>query len=169
MLTRRTFGMMLAVLPCAVATSGPVTAESYPTRPIKLIVPQAAGGPTDSLARLIAQQLSAALDEPVVVDNRPGGGLMIGTRAAAAADPDGYTLLFAPPGPLTVSPAISRDLGYDPLKSFVPVALLARSPQIFWSLLLRSPRSRFMSWSLMRKRTPVSSILAFPASAPSPI
>ena len=130
MLTRRTFGMMLAVLPCAVATSGPVTAESYPTRPIKLIVPQAAGGPTNSLARLIAQQLSAALDEPVVVDNRPGGGLMIGTRAAAAADPDGYTLLFAPPGPLTVSPAISRDLGYDPLKSFVPVALLARSPQI---------------------------------------
>ncbi len=130
MFIRRIFGMCLATLICAVGTIGPVAAETFPTRPIKLIVPQPPGGPGDIFARLIARQLSATLGQPVIVDNRPGGALMIGTKDVATATPDGYTLLFAPPGPLTVRPAIAQNLGYDPVKSFAPVALVASSPQI---------------------------------------
>lgn len=128
MLTRRAFVLGLATLPLAGAAGA--AAEPYPTRLIKLILPQPPGGPGDMFARLIAQQMSASLGQPVIVDNRPGGALMIGTSAVAAAKPDGYTLLFVPPGPLTVRPAIAKDLGYDPIKSFAPVALVASSPQI---------------------------------------
>jgi tripartite-type tricarboxylate transporter receptor subunit TctC len=74
--------------------------------------------------------LSAVLGQPIVVDNRPGAGGTLGAKIAAGADPDGHTLLLTPPGPLTVSPAIRKNLGYDPVESFAPVAFIASSPQV---------------------------------------
>src|SRR5262249_27474978 len=102
MLTRRAFGMMLVAISSGHGPCGRAMAQSYPARPIKLIVPILAGGPADAIARLVAQNLSAALNEPVIVDNRAGGGWTIGTRAAAVAEADGHTLLLALPGPFTV-------------------------------------------------------------------
>jgi tripartite-type tricarboxylate transporter receptor subunit TctC len=110
------------------AAAAAATAQSYPSRLIKMIVPFPPGG-ADVMARLIADRLSAALAQPVIVENRPGGaGGTVGAKAVAAADPDGHTLLFTSPGPLTTSPAVYRNLDYDPIKSFAPVATIATSP-----------------------------------------
>ena len=87
---------------------GPAHAQAYPTKVIKLIVPAGPGGPTDVLARLVADRMSAALGQPVVIDNRGGGGGAIGAKAVAAADPDGYTLLFGNTATLAEIPAISK-------------------------------------------------------------
>ena len=89
------------------------------------------GGPTDGAARLIADRLSSLFGQTVVVENRPGGaGGTVGVKSAASADPDGYTILFTPPGPLVTAPAIFRNVGYDPAKAFAPVAAVFSSPQI---------------------------------------
>jgi tripartite-type tricarboxylate transporter receptor subunit TctC len=103
-------------------------AQPYPSRPIKMIVPFPPGG-ADVMARLTADRLSTALGQPVIVENRAGGGGgTVGTKVVAAADPDGHTLLFTSPGPLTSSAAVYKNLDYDPIKSFVPVAMIAVSP-----------------------------------------
>jgi tripartite-type tricarboxylate transporter receptor subunit TctC len=98
------------------------TAQPYPNRPIKMIVPFPAGGPPDTLARLVGNDISARLGQTVVIDNRPGGGATIGTRVVANAEPDGYTLLFASTTSLSIGPALFKNLDYDPIKSFAPVA-----------------------------------------------
>src|SRR5712691_5506904 len=103
-------------------------AQSYPSRPIKMIVPFPPGG-ADVMARLVADRVSAALGQPVIVENRAGGGGgTVGAKAAAAADPDGYTLLFTSPGPITTNAAVYKHLDYDPIRSFAPVAMIAVSP-----------------------------------------
>jgi tripartite-type tricarboxylate transporter receptor subunit TctC len=103
-------------------------ATAYPSRPIKLIVPYPPGG-ADVMARLVADRIAAALGQPVIVENRAGGGGgTVGAKAVANAEPDGYTLLFTSPGPLTTSPAVYRNLDYDPIKSFAPVAMIASAP-----------------------------------------
>lgn len=99
------------------------SAESYPTRPIRYIVPFGSG-PTEVQARWIAERLGSALGQRVVVENHAGEGGAAGTRLVARADPDGYTLLAANPGPLTVAPAVRGGTGYDPEKDFSPVALM---------------------------------------------
>src|SRR5262245_53449642 len=120
------FAAMLGAL-CACA-AGLATADSYPNRVVKLVVPFTPGG-ADVMARLVSDRLAAALGQPVIVENRPGGGGgTVGTKTVAAADPDGYTLLFTSPGPLTTSPAVYRKLDYDPITSFAPVAMIAASP-----------------------------------------
>jgi tripartite-type tricarboxylate transporter receptor subunit TctC len=96
-------------------------AQPYPNQPIKMIVPFTAGSPNDVVARMLAQQLTTRLGQNVIIDNRPGAGTTIGTKAAASAEPNGYTLLFNSSS-MVVSPAMYRNPGYDPLKSFVPVA-----------------------------------------------
>ena len=107
---------------------GAAIAQTYPSRIIKMIVPFPPGG-ADVVARLIADRLTVALGQPVIVENRPGGaGGTVGAKAVAAADPDGHTLLFTSPGPLTTSAAVYRNLDYDPIKSFAPVATIAMSP-----------------------------------------
>jgi tripartite-type tricarboxylate transporter receptor subunit TctC len=107
---------------------GAAIAQTYPSRVIKMIVPFPPGG-ADVIARLIADRLTVALGQPVIVENRPGGaGGTVGAKAVAAADPDGHTLLFTSPGPLTTSAAVYRNLDYDPIKSFAPVATIAMSP-----------------------------------------
>jgi len=110
--------------------AGPATAQSYPAKPIKLIVPFPPGGPIDTMARFMAQPLSARLGQSIVIENRPGGGATLGTRSVAAAEPDGYTLLFGSSGSLAVAPALYSNLDYDPVASFTPVATFSILQQL---------------------------------------
>lgn len=103
------------------ATTTAASAQSYPSQPIRMIVPFTAGSPNDVVARLLAQQLTTRLGQNVIIDNRPGAGTNAGTKAAASAEPNGYTLLFNSSS-MVVSPAMYKNPGYDPQKSFVPVA-----------------------------------------------
>ena len=118
MLTRRTLTLALAASPFV---SGAARADKYPVRPVKMIAPFTPGSPVDVVARLLAQQLSAALPQSVVVENRQGAGTIIGMKAVATAEPDGYTLLFQSSS-LVVAPAMYKNMDFDPLKSFAPVA-----------------------------------------------
>ena len=113
---------MLALMASSAAL--PAAAADYPTRPIRMIAPFTPGSPVDVVARLLAQHLSTQLKQSVVVENRPGAGTTIGMKAAALAEPDGYTLLFQSSS-LVVAPAMYKNLDYDPLKSFAPVANIA--------------------------------------------
>ena len=111
----------LLVAIAALALVGPATAQSYPARVIKLVVPYTPGSPNDVMARLLTQHLAARLGQPIVIDNKPGGGTTIGTKAAAAAEPDGYTLLFVSSS-IALDRAMKKKVDYDPLKDFAPVA-----------------------------------------------
>ncbi len=105
--------------------------QAYPARLIRIVVPFPAGGPSDVLARLLARNLSAALGQPVIVENRPGGaGGSVGVRTVAGAAPDGYTLLLLPVDAFIQAPLVFKGLDYDPLKSFAPVASLVTSPYV---------------------------------------
>jgi tripartite-type tricarboxylate transporter receptor subunit TctC len=113
------------------ALSTPAAAQSYPNRPVKIIVPFAPGGPTEFVVRLIADRLTAALAQPFVIENRPGGGGgTVGAKSVAAAEADGYTLLFSSPGPLVTAAAVYKNLDYDPIKSFAPIAMVIYAPQM---------------------------------------
>jgi tripartite-type tricarboxylate transporter receptor subunit TctC len=101
---------------------------AYPDKPIRLIVPFAPGGNADAVGRITAEVMHQALGQPVVVDNRAGAGGSIGADAVAKATPDGYTLLVASNGPMTVNPFVQAKLGYDPLKDLVAVALTSYVP-----------------------------------------
>lgn len=105
-----------------------VAAQNYPTRPVTIIVPYAAGGGTDLLARMIGQNLEQRLSKSFVVENRPGGGTVIATLAVAKASPDGYTLLMGTSTPLAINVTLHRKLPYDPATDFVPLALVANVP-----------------------------------------
>ncbi len=107
------------------ACSGPALAQSYPAKPIRIIVPFPAGGPTDTQARWAAQRLNQAWGQPVVVENRAGAGGLTGTDLVAKATPDGYTLVGGNPGPLTVAPSIRPRMPYQPERDFAPITLLA--------------------------------------------
>ena len=108
----------------------PAAAQEWPQRPITLIVSQAAGASPDVMARLIADRLAAQLKPGVVVENKPGGGNVIGAQAAARAAPDGYTFFFATSAALVTNSVLMKSLPYDPVKDFVPVALITRSQQV---------------------------------------
>ena len=103
-------------------------AQTYPNRSVTIIVPSAAGGGTDTLSRILGDQLSKQLGQPFVVENRTGGGMLVGTTAAAKAAPDGYTLLAGLTGNMSVNPSLFAKLPYDPLADFTPVAMLATYP-----------------------------------------
>ena len=121
----------LLVLSCllvlAVSAVTRAEAQSYPTRSIKLVVPFGPGGPTDVSARIVAQVVQSGLGPSVVIENRPGAGGAIGTKSVANADPDGATLLIGTSATLGVVPALMKNPGYDPIKSFAPVAKVADS------------------------------------------
>jgi len=105
-------------------------AQDYPNRVIRLIVPFPPGGPTDVIARIVANSASPLLGQPIVVENRPGGAAgTVGTRVVVSADPDGYTLLLSIAGSLTIAPALYK-LDYDPLKDLAPIAIVEQSPEI---------------------------------------
>ena len=117
----------LAVLLTAVVTSA--FAQDYPTRPVKIVVPFAAGGPADVYARFIAQRLQEAMGQPFVVEDRPGGGSVVGTDIVAKSTPDGYTLLIHSAGHVA-NPAIYPNLPYDTLADFAAVTTLASLPNV---------------------------------------
>src|SRR5215467_9013778 len=118
--------LVAAIISLAAMTDA--VAQPYPNHPIKMIVPFAPGG-ADIVARLVGEQITAALGQPVVIENRPGGaGGTVGTKFVTTAEPDGYTLTLASPGPITVAPAVNKTLDYDPLKQLVPIAMIAQSP-----------------------------------------
>lgn len=105
-------------------------APGYPTKPVRLIVPFPAGGPTDAMARLIGQHLSQQLGQPVIVDNRGGAGGTIATEAAAGAAPDGYTLFFATTGTMAINPSLYRSMKVDPIKAFDAVGSVASTVNV---------------------------------------
>ena len=126
-LSRRTLLATLAAAPFATLASRSAFA-AYPDRPIRLIVPFAAGGNADLVGRLLAETMAPSLGQSLVVENRAGAGGSLGASAAASATPDGYTLLLGSNGPLTVNPFMQAKLAYDPLKDFTAVGLANLAP-----------------------------------------
>ena len=103
-------------------------AQSFPNRPITLVIPFAPGGSTSIVGRVIADKMSQLLGENIVVDNRPGAGGTVGTRAVAKSDPDGYTILLGYTGTLAIGPSLYKNVGYDPRKDFAPIGLIGNAP-----------------------------------------
>ncbi|OGA51443.1 MAG: LacI family transcriptional regulator [Betaproteobacteria bacterium RIFCSPLOWO2_12_FULL_62_13] len=132
MITRLAQGWAYALLVAAVAgagMAGTASAQAYPARAVRVIVPFAPGGGTDNLVRIMAPKMSANLGQQVIVDNRPGAGSQIGTELVAKAAPDGYTILFVDTS-FTSSPSLYPKLPYDPIRDFAPVSLLASAPVV---------------------------------------
>jgi tripartite-type tricarboxylate transporter receptor subunit TctC len=127
MISRRTF---VATIALGIVAAARARAQAYPTKPIKVIVPFSPGGPADVMARVAGQRMSAILGQSLFVENRGGAGGTIGARAAAQAEPDGYTLMLANTSTLVIGPAVYRDIGYDPLKSFALVAAFGTTASI---------------------------------------
>jgi len=124
---------MIRVVTAALLTAltvGAAQADDYPSRPVKIIVPTPPGGPVDVIARITANYLQNALGKGVVVENRAGAGNTIGSKDAAEAAPDGYTLLYSSSSGLVIAPLLHPDAGYDPLKSFDAIALVGESSNI---------------------------------------
>jgi tripartite-type tricarboxylate transporter receptor subunit TctC len=121
--------LRLAVPLAMLFSVGAALAQTYPERPVKMIVPFAAAGPTDVIARLVADRLSATLGKQFYVENRPGAGGNTGTAAVAQSAPDGHTLLVASTG-LVVNPSLFSKVPYDPVKDFAPITMVAVSPNV---------------------------------------
>ena len=130
-MTRVSAGISIAlVLLVALTASSSAPAQDFPSHPVRFVVPYAAGGSGDLLARLLGNKLSAMWGQQVIVDNKPGAGGLIGTEFAARAAPDGYTLYLATDGPLTVAASLHKSVPYDWKRDFAPVSLIAVGPQI---------------------------------------
>jgi tripartite-type tricarboxylate transporter receptor subunit TctC len=131
-------------------------ADDYPTRPITLIVPFPPGGSTTVMARNVADKMSAALGQPVVVENRGGAGGTIGTRSVAKAAPDGYTILLSYTATMAIAPSMNVNAGYDPRKDFVPIGMIGFAPNVLVvhpSLPVRS----------------IAELIAYAKAAPAPV
>jgi tripartite-type tricarboxylate transporter receptor subunit TctC len=124
---RAVLSLVLAL--AALAAAGPAPAQTYPDRPVKIIVPFAPAGPTDVIARIVADKLSANLGKQFYVENRAGAGGNTGTAAAAQSPPDGYTLIVVSTG-FVVNPSLFAKVPYDPIKDFVPISNIAVSPNV---------------------------------------
>src|SRR3954470_1848077 len=125
MMLRRSLLASGAALPLI----GTARAQStWPNKPVRLVVGYSPGGGNDLIARIVAAKLQDKLGQPIVIDNKPGAQSIVAAEIVAKASPDGYTLLIAPSGPMTINPAVYSKLPYDPLRDFVPVSLLAEFP-----------------------------------------
>lgn len=120
--------MLAALATAAAAATLPAGAQNWPSRPVRVLVPYPPGSGTDIIGRVLAEKLQAAWGQPVVVENRPGGGGTIGTEAGARAAPDGHTFLISDVGPLAMAPSLYARLPYDPVRDFEAVGLVARLP-----------------------------------------
>jgi len=130
-LSKRNFLSAVAALACTALNAGRAAAQAYPNRPVKIVIPFGPGGPTEFILRLIADRLTTALGQAFIIENRPGGaGGTVGAKSVAVAEPDGYTLLFSSPGPLVTAAAIYKNLDYDPIRSFAPIAMVIYAPQM---------------------------------------
>jgi tripartite-type tricarboxylate transporter receptor subunit TctC len=132
--------MMAAALSASAFLAAHASAQQYPSRPIRVIVPFPPIGPTDEVARLVGHKLTEAWGQQVVIDNRSGAGGNIGMGLAASAPADGYTILFVSSS-LMVNPGLYKKIPYDPYKSFIPVSVLAASPHVFFSHLSQPVKS----------------------------
>src|SRR6266571_9194058 len=112
------------------ALPSPVAAQTYPARPIRIIVPYPPGGTSDILARSLGEKLTGSLGQAVVVENKPGANGNVGADLVAKSPPDGYTLLLADIGALAISPSVFTTLPFDPVKDFAPVIMVAYSPHL---------------------------------------
>ena len=121
---------LIACFLAVAATAFPALAQTYPSRPVRLIVPYPPGGGNDTLARLFGGKLTEAWGQQVVVDNRPGAGTLIGTQLAARAVPDGYTMLLSSIATHAIAPNLYSKPGFDPVKDFAPITLLAIAPTV---------------------------------------
>ena len=130
MVINRMVALATTALCLGLNVNSPADAQSYPEKPIRIIVAASPGGPTDVPARMAAQVLTPKLGQPVVVENRPGAGGAIGAREVAQATPDGYTLLMGNTSTLAVIPAVSSSAGYDPVRSFTPIVRIIEGFQI---------------------------------------
>lgn len=119
---------LLSIALPLIGSSNLVAAERYPSRPVRWIVPFQPGGTTDVIARIVGQKLSELWGQSVIIDNRPGASAVVGTQAGARAAPDGYTLVFAYNGNMTMNPNLIRKLPYDPVKDFAHVAVIVGTP-----------------------------------------
>ena len=152
-ITSSRLALALVAVALAPAVMAQGSAASYPTKPIRLVVPFAPAGPTDIAARIVGQKLSEALGQPVVIENKPGAGGTVGSADVARAPADGYTLLYGSSSTLAVSPSLYPKLSYDAATAFVPVGLVARGPQI---LVISSalPVSNFAQFVEYAKKNP---------------
>jgi tripartite-type tricarboxylate transporter receptor subunit TctC len=121
-------GISLSILSVLVAVATPAPAQQYPSRPVTVVVPFAAGGGSDLLARLVTQKLEARLGKAFIVENRPGAGTTLAAMQVVRAAPDGYTLMQGTSSTMAINVTMNKKLPYEPLKDLVPVALLSSSP-----------------------------------------
>ncbi|MCC6890790.1 MAG: tripartite tricarboxylate transporter substrate binding protein [Hyphomicrobiales bacterium] len=126
----RTLLSLSALAVLTALTADPAAAQTYPTKPVTIIVPLAAGTGMDTLVRLYGEKLAAVLGRPVVVENKPGAALALGAAAIASAPPDGHTLGVLTSGPMAIGPALYKKINYDPQKDFVPISLYVKSPLV---------------------------------------
>jgi tripartite-type tricarboxylate transporter receptor subunit TctC len=122
------FALILALVGSSAASSA--RADDYPSHPIKLVVPYAPGGGADAVARIVAKRVSETIGQPMVIENRGGAGSIIGTEDVHKAEPDGYTLLLGQSGPISINPAVYKELPYDPEKDFAPIAMTTAYPYV---------------------------------------
>ena len=120
---KKIFAAIAAMLMTATAV-----AQQYPSKPVRFVVPYAAGGATDLIARVIGERLAAGLGQPFVIDNRPGAATLLGAQLVAKAEPDGYTLLMATSTTLAINASLYKSLPYDPVKDFAPISLAIQHP-----------------------------------------
>src|SRR6185503_6713301 len=120
----------LALLVAAAAAAGPVVAQPYPAKPIRMIIGFPPGGGTDIIGRIVAQRLSDVLGQPILPDNRGGAAGQIGAELAAKAPPDGYTVMMAHIAAISILPSLVARLPYDPQKDFAPISLVAIGPNL---------------------------------------
>src|SRR5438034_6284796 len=116
--------LALALLPAA------ASAQPYPSKPIRFVVPYPAGGPLDTVARLLGQKVAESVREPVIVDNKPGAGGNIGADAVAKAAPDGYTILMGAVATHAINPTLYASIPYDPVRDFAPITQVASTPNV---------------------------------------
>jgi tripartite-type tricarboxylate transporter receptor subunit TctC len=128
MTTRRTFLSALALASLMAATTA--VAQTWPAKPIRFVVPYPAGGPLDTIARLLGQKVSESLKQPVIVDNKPGAGGNIGADFVAKSPPDGYTILMGAVATHAINPTLYASIPYDPVRDFAPVTQVASTPNV---------------------------------------
>ncbi|MES2538325.1 MAG: tripartite tricarboxylate transporter substrate binding protein [Pseudomonadota bacterium] len=126
------FAAALGALSLLVSAQAQDAATAYPGKPIRFVVPASAGGPSDVIARLVGERLSTVLGQPVLVENKPGASLMLGTNEVAKAAGDGYTLLFTTSTPIVMIPATLKNVPYDPLRELTTVAHLGSTPLVLY-------------------------------------